>query len=250
MLDVYSDFNAWLPLVAPEAIVAFHDYDPIDRGGLRHLAVKVVLDAIIALNLLSDVSHEGRMLYGKIRSQVSLSPRACVDSWNSLHERMTRLHAALVGAGGQFAGCLPIIAAGVHPAGRVKHSGEMTTVLDATRSYSGSERTTDESRLLIDDVMLCYLLADGLATKHNLLLASCRNRKKFFKYQELIQMLGHFAEGVPGSGAARLKDAALGTWEHTFSVPPETPIETLSELAAKETLRLELLYELAGAFAE
>ncbi len=61
---IYEDFNAWYPLVAPQGTVAFHDYDPDERGGIAHFAVKVFLDTLLSKGLLKDARHEYKILYG------------------------------------------------------------------------------------------------------------------------------------------------------------------------------------------
>lgn len=66
--SIYTDFNEWFPLVAPDGIVAFHDYDPIERGGLVHFGVKICLDTLINKGLLCNAQHNYKILSGiKVR---------------------------------------------------------------------------------------------------------------------------------------------------------------------------------------
>ncbi len=66
---IYQDFHAWIPFVRPGGMAVFHDYDPPERGGLAHLGVQVLLDAILEKGLLSDVRHRYKMLSGRIPGQ-------------------------------------------------------------------------------------------------------------------------------------------------------------------------------------
>ena len=88
--DVFNDFNSWVELLKPEGIIMFHDYDPIERGGLVHLGVKICLDAILQRGLLRKPKHEYKLLYGT-PTFGTLDIEACVTVFNELGHRLVHL---------------------------------------------------------------------------------------------------------------------------------------------------------------
>jgi len=70
-LSVYDDFNEWFPFVAPVGMVAFHDYDPPERGGVAHFGVKICVDTLIAKGFLRDIQHNYKTLSGFKESDVN-----------------------------------------------------------------------------------------------------------------------------------------------------------------------------------
>ena len=65
---VFEDFNSWLPFMKSGGVVVFHDYDPVERGGLVHFGVRVCLDTIIEQNLLDDIRHDYKLLSGRVKN--------------------------------------------------------------------------------------------------------------------------------------------------------------------------------------
>lgn len=61
---VFEDFNGWLSLVEEKGVIAFHDYDPAERGGLAHFGVKICLDTLLAKGFLENPRQEYKILYG------------------------------------------------------------------------------------------------------------------------------------------------------------------------------------------
>lgn len=72
-LSLYKDFFSWVPYLAADAIVAFHDYDPPERGGIAHFGVKVFIDTLIEKHLLKDISHEYRLLFCRLKTSNKIS---------------------------------------------------------------------------------------------------------------------------------------------------------------------------------
>lgn len=90
--SIYEDFNEWYPLVSPHGTIAFHDYDPVERGGLAHLGVKICLDTLIAKGSLGSVRHDYKILSGTkedIEVQ-TLDWRDCFRTFTEIAERICR----------------------------------------------------------------------------------------------------------------------------------------------------------------
>ena len=87
---IFEDFNAWFPLVALNGTVAFHDYDPLERGGLAHLGVKICLDTVIAKGFLSSVRHDYKIVSGmkENNDMDSLDWRDCFRTFTDMGERI------------------------------------------------------------------------------------------------------------------------------------------------------------------
>jgi hypothetical protein len=88
--SVFEDFNEWFPLVTPGGTVAFHDYDPIERGGIAHFGVKICLDTLISKGLLVDVHHDYKILSGikKNFDEVLLDWKDCFQTFLKTAEKI------------------------------------------------------------------------------------------------------------------------------------------------------------------
>jgi len=80
--DVCRDFLQWGKFLRPGGVVAFHDYDPPDRGGIIHFAVRVFLDTLWRMSVLDNPHHEYKLFYGNMpsSSDVILSPQDCLTT--------------------------------------------------------------------------------------------------------------------------------------------------------------------------
>ena len=80
--DVYADFCLWSKYFNPGGIVVFHDYDPIERGGVVHFAVQILVDTIRRLGLLTNVNHKYRLLYGSLGDleKIGLDVKSCYET--------------------------------------------------------------------------------------------------------------------------------------------------------------------------
>jgi hypothetical protein len=87
-ISIFEDFNVWFPLLANKGIVAFHDYDPIKRGGLAHLGVKICLDTISEKGFLGSVRHNYKIFSGvkENNDTISLDWRDCFRTFLGLAE--------------------------------------------------------------------------------------------------------------------------------------------------------------------
>jgi len=89
--DVFSDFNSWIGLVKPGGTVVFHDYDPVSRGGLAHLGVRIVAESIEREGLLGNVRHEAKLFIGKVNEKTTgLSLNACFKTWRNIEQAVDK----------------------------------------------------------------------------------------------------------------------------------------------------------------
>lgn len=89
---VYEDFCLWAPYLKLGGVVVFHDYDPPERGGIVHFGVRVCLDTILKLNILSSVKHEYKLLFGLLSKPGNgkLSVQDCYETLISIGSNIKR----------------------------------------------------------------------------------------------------------------------------------------------------------------
>lgn len=87
---IYDDYNAWFPFLNKNGTVAFHDYDPVERGGLAHFGVRICLDTLVEKGLLKDVSHEYKLLSGNKRNDdlTALDWKDCFETFLNIAHKV------------------------------------------------------------------------------------------------------------------------------------------------------------------
>jgi len=80
---LYEDFCRWMPYVRPEGVVLFHDYDPPERGGLAHFAIRIFLDTIVRMGLLNSPRHRFRLLVAS-KNVSSVAPPSLRDCFETM----------------------------------------------------------------------------------------------------------------------------------------------------------------------
>lgn len=89
--DAFNDVQAWVPLVRRGGIVALHDYDVAERGGLVHLSVEIVARGMLHARLLASPHRIGRLFIGAVPPLVRsprLSLRACREAVRHFRREM------------------------------------------------------------------------------------------------------------------------------------------------------------------
>jgi hypothetical protein len=71
-LGIYKDFFSWIPNLKKDSVIAFHDYDPPERGGIAHLGVQIFIDTLINKKILQNVAHEYRFLFCRLNNRNDL----------------------------------------------------------------------------------------------------------------------------------------------------------------------------------
>lgn len=250
--DVVDDFNLWVPHLRPGGMVVFHDYDPVERGGIVHLAVRIAVDAALASRLLRDPVHRYKLLYGAVErpSDASITLRACCDQLAALARRVAAVRAAaqrgaVVVADDRFGALLK----GCLPGGERLEILPPADVVDAQRAYLVSGHPAGlplellrargippASLIVIDSVLACYLLADALRSSFPYLCAHTASLPELLFWAETLAMHEH------GCGDASFPTSPAGA--------AVTELAELSRRVAREQVRLTILARMLRTFVD
>lgn len=244
-INIYNDYNNWVRFLKPGAWILFHDYDPLETGGIAHLAVKILGEAILKANLLSEISQTGRILTGKIispaNSQLPLS--VCFKVWKEMGRQLIEFRQrnyigwTLVGKNNN----LRLILSSLLKLKKVKWKNNISGItsndknillLEKPLSLAPKNYCLQRKVVLLDELTLCYLLYWGLGNQRDSLLNNTINRPEFFKWEEYLEMLEHSAQ--------------LPTPEKIFK-KTFTNIHDFSRTLSRELLRLAFLRQIKKA---
>jgi len=247
---VFHDFNMWTPHLKPQGLVVFHDYDPVERGGLVHFGVKICVDTIRRLDLLYESRHKYKLFYGTGNTPDSI----CVDineCWQTFEDLVQRVASVLnydysdwiLVADDRFSllmkGCLngkfKIMASHevrdpeckylvlAHPVSLPLH------LLDA-------RNIPHENVTILDSVLACCLIEKGLRENSDYLHTITSNPAEFTRWVELLSMLDK------GYGEMSLVNS--------FHEIERTDPDELSKLLARLQFRLNILSRLLRTFVD
>jgi hypothetical protein len=249
LANVYRDYDAWVPFLAPGARVLFHDYDRPERGGIAHLGVRVFLDGLLSAGVLRDVEHVGRILAARVEDPLHarLSLSSCERAWRAIGDGLRGFRGTcfegwqVLGTrdarGELLALLLGIEGAPWHTRLALGQLPPKLLVVERPLSDSASrvlrERRTEA--LLVDDLVAGYLLGDALIPQRDALLALTRNRGAFFKWEEFLEMLAHACPSPDGDAVFDAQGLDL---------------DALSRRCAREMLRLAFLDRLSHAITD
>ncbi len=251
--DVANDFNAWAPFVRPGGLVAFHDYDPVERGGLVHLGVKTCVDSLLQAGTLRSPTHQFKLLYGTMDKpdKASVDARACYDTLTSLARNIARIrdsshNGARIVGDDRFVfllqGCLK--------EGQGLQACEPAEVTDPAFSYIVSAHPSglplevlrakgvpDKNITIIDSVSACYLLASALRSNFSYLCEHTTSLRELLFWAETLSMYEH------GFGALQFPD-------YVIERSADTDLAGVSQLVAREQVRLAILSRVLRTFVE
>jgi len=157
-LGVYNDFYSWIPNLASNAVIAFHDYDSPERGGIAHFGVKVFIDTLVENNILKDISHEYRFLFCRLNvdRSSSLSIESFFNTFNNIGKEINKVREKIFK---ESLGC-------------------------------GIELIKN-NKAEVDSLQACYCV-EGLVKNHDgLLLEISNNKCETIYWIEMYQMLEH-----------------------------------------------------------
>jgi hypothetical protein len=248
---VVSDWNLWVPHLRPGGRVAFHDFDPRERGGVSHLAVRVGVETVLRSGELRDADHRYKLVHGTVESPEAtfVQPTACRETLARIaigirevrdashagaclaaDERTWRLLQGCLRGGSQ----LEI----VDPSGPVDPGGRYLAVARAPGQSARAlrEHGVPEANLTdLDSATVSYLLAGALRSNYSHLAACTADLKEFLVWAEALQMLDH------GCGIEAFPDALP---------PTDASLGELSAFVAREQVRLVLLGRALRTFVE
>ena len=243
--NVYLDFVSWIPYVRAGGKILFHDFDPVHRGGFAHLGVKVFVDALRSLEIFSDVEHVGRIFAGIKTKEIDHNQlrEQCFHAWKNIGEKLEKFVEF------DFANC-----------DFVGYEDDYVTLLRELRVFKGKviknmeaipfernavvlphplsqdiiERVSDSNNfVLLDELTFFYLLYDSMINNKDGVLAITKNRKLYFKWEELLEMHNHAHN-------------CEGTIRDVFSIEDQS-IKSISKACARELVRVNILKNIFSA---
>jgi hypothetical protein len=247
---VWRDYQAWVKNLKPGGRIAFHDYDPIERGGIVHPGVQIFIDTLLSSAVLTDVVRVGRILSGVVAEPASAAKAAtdlgqtgCLAAWRKRGQHVRDI------IDSDFSSWTAL--------GDQALQGPLVTLLMGTRAPRKWAKTEDLMRVanekvlvvqnpltenlrreiekstqceFFDEMSACYLLLETLRRDRDHLLASARDRRGFFKASEALEMWEH--------GTSAPHDLSL------IFAEPAGGVEYLSRRIAREHMRLSFLLSL------
>ena len=236
--NVYLDFVSWFPYLRTGGRILFHDYDPVHRGGYAHLGVKVFIDALRMLGILSDNEHVGRIFSGIKDSEVNnlqLSD-GCIHAYEKIGMDVARFlefdfrHCNFIGDEDDYLNVLRELRGfrGEKIDDINKISPENVVVLPHPLTKDFIEKIKERDILiLLNEVIFLYFLYDSILNDRNRVLSITKNRDMYFKWEELLEMHNHSHNCEPS-----VKDI--------FNVK-DKGIKGISRICARELVRLNIL---------
>jgi predicted O-methyltransferase YrrM len=253
LADVVSDFTLWAPHLRPGGLVVFHDYDPIERGGIVHLAVRIAVDAALATSQVRNPVHRYKLLYGTVErpSDAAITLDACRAQLGALAQRVATARAAAergaaLVADDRFAallkGCLPAAdRLEVLAPAEVREPGQTYLVcahpVGLPLELLRARGVPPANVVVIDSVIACYLLAAALRSDVAHLVAHTTSRSELLFWAETLAMHEH-ATGETGFP------------QQLAAVAAAADLDALSRFVAREQVRLTILARILRTFVD
>ena len=244
--NVYLDFVSWLPYVKVGGKILFHDYDPIHRGGVAHLGVKVFVDSLRQLRMFSDIERVGRIFTGIKKREIHNSRLIlveCFHAWKNIGEKLEKFvefdfeNCDFIGYEDDYVTLLRELR--VFKGKVIKNMEAIpfernAVVLPHPLSQDIIERVSDSNNfVLLDELTFFYLLYDSMINNKDGVLAITKNRKLYFKWEELLEMHNHAHN-------------CEGTIRDVFSIEDQS-IKSISKACARELVRVNILKNIFSA---
>jgi|GEM_PF-2875675 hypothetical protein len=250
---VFEDFNMWIPHLRPKGLVVFHDYDPVERGGLVHFGVKICVDTIRRADILKKSEHKYKLFYGMIENpkNASVNVEECWQTFENLEQHISSVLKSdfsdrILVADDRFSlfvnGCLH---------GKLKAMVLPQEVRDPDCKYLVSGHPVSlplylmearnipyENITILDSVIACCLLEKGLKENFDYLYKINNSPATLTRWCELLDMLDK------GYGKVSFYDKLYGIGE----IPPS--LNELSKLIARLQFRLNILARMLKTFVD
>jgi predicted O-methyltransferase YrrM len=206
LFNVLQDFRSWAPFLRLNSLVLFHDYDPLERGGYPHLGVKVAVDAIKSTGCFAQERQEGRIFAARIvNKEPEVSKHILTQIWKEIG---TGLFHIIDAKGADcliqilMAPSIQLILNLLQISGRLQEEQEPCRnpsngeLLWYARPFpQGAKEWEAQGRgFLLSDLKILYLLQWCLECHREAVLEAAPDRPRFFKLEELLEMLDHFGD--------------------------------------------------------
>lgn len=250
-----ADWNCWIPMVRPGGAVAIHDFDPAERGGIAHFAIRVGAESILRRDFLKNSQHRFKLLYGTIDApgQALVNAEACHATLVHIGQEIVcvrdRDHSDSCIVADDGLGLL--LNACLKPAGRIRIAS-LNEATDPAGKYIVSARPDglalnslrargvhDDNITVLNSLTICYLLANALRSNYEYLSDHTGSLNEFLSWAEALSMFEHgcgesfFPDSVPEPGLSG-----------------ELGIHQLSRLIAREQVRLTMLAKIFRTFVD
>lgn len=240
--NVYFDFMSWFPYVKKGGKVLFHDYDPIHRGGFPHLGVRVFIDGLKKLNAMSDYEHVGRIFCGVKKEDITSDRllEECFNAFENIGKTLIKFktfdltNCNYIGNEDDYLTLL-IKLRGLK-GNRIEPfctalSEANVLLLPQQIPCTTTEKIFENRNIhLLDELTFFYLLNDSIRNNRDKVLEITKNRKMYFKWEELLEMHEHAHD-------------YKGNYEEIFIVQ-ERNVGGLSKICARELVRINILYNM------
>jgi hypothetical protein len=250
-----GDWNSWVPMVRPGGTVAIHDFDPAERGGIAHFAIRVGAESILRRGFLKNSQHRFKLLYGTIDNpgQAFVDAEACHAALAHIGQEIVYVRdhdhsdSCIVADHGL---CL-LLNACLRPVGRIKVASPNGATDPAGKYIVGAR--PDESALnslralgihddnitVLNSLTICYLLANALRSNYEYLSDHTGSLNEFLSWAEALSMFEH------GCGESSFPDSVPKP-----GMSGEMGIRQLSRVVAHEHVRLTMLARIFRTFVD
>ncbi len=254
---VFEDFNMWIPHLRQKGLVVFHDYDPVERGGLVHFGVKICVGTIKQASFLDKPKHKYKLFYGRVENpdNASVNIEECWQTFENLGQHIFSVlnsdHSdRILVTDDRFSmfinGCLQ--SGGGGGVRKTMYPHEVRN-MDSKYLVSGhpislplhlleARNIPHENITILDSVIACCLLEKGLRENFDYLYKITDSPATFTRWCELLAMLDK------GYGKVSFHDRLYGI----ENSPPS--LSELSKLIARLQFRLNILARLLKTFVD
>lgn len=248
-----NDWNNWVPLVRPGGTVAIHDFDPVERGGIAHFAIRVGADTILRAGFIKHAQHRFKLLYGTIAApgHSVVDAQECAATLSLIGQEIVRMrdrdHSKYCIVADDDIG--PLLKICLKPPGRLRVANLEAPVDRAGKYIVAARPDGSDSKALracgvpndnivaLDSLTLCYLLANALKSNYEYLSERTHSWNDFLSWVEALQMF------ESGCGESLFPEPVA-----TAGLPGGTGIRQLSRLIAREQVHLAMLARVARTF--
>jgi len=198
--SVFSDYRAWHSHMKEGGTVMFHDYDPVHRGGIAHLGVRVFIEGLIKCKSLKEVSHRFKLFAGKYFKDSGKTPdfKVFAEIFDNIKAKTETID-GLSAKEWQYAGddLFYLLVSKLKP--EIKYNTLAQT--DATGRYMVpgnpdglpfenliNKGIPQENLFMLDSVTSCLILEKLLRHDFSFVYGLSSNKAEFMRLSEMLDM--------------------------------------------------------------